>query len=85
VTLALSLKSPEEIRPGEVVSYWEKLAERTPHNCYAVYRSPNRELRAWVNEAAATVALMWNVHTGQVHQENKEALYTLVSRMGGWI
>ena len=85
MTLALSLKTPEEIRPGEVVAFWEQLAERTPHDCYAVYRSPNRELRAWVDEASAAVALMWNVHTGQVHQENKEALSTLISRFGGWI
>ena len=85
MSLALSLKLPEEIRPGEVVAYWEQLSERTPHNCYAVYRSPNRELRAWVDEATATVALMWNVHTGQVHKVNIEALYELVSRLGGWI
>ncbi|MFH2110399.1 MAG: hypothetical protein ABIJ47_03950 [Candidatus Bathyarchaeota archaeon] len=85
MSLALSLKTPEEIRPGEVVSYWEQLAERTPHDCYAVYRSPNRELRAWVDEATTTVALMWNVHTGQVHQVDTKALYPLISKLGGWI
>jgi len=85
MSLALSLKQPEEIRPDEVVNYWEKLAERTPHNCYAVYRSPNRELRAWVHMEKAVVALMWNVHTGQVHQVGTKALYPLVSKLGGWI
>ncbi|MFH2111744.1 MAG: hypothetical protein ABIJ47_10860 [Candidatus Bathyarchaeota archaeon] len=84
MSLALSLKTPEEIRPGEVVAFWEQLTERTPHDCYAVYRSPNRELRAWVDEKGA-VATMWNVHTGHVYQENREALYPLISRLGGWI
>ena len=93
MSLALSLKLPEEIRPDEVVNYWEKLSIKTPYDCYEVYRSPNRELWACIDkkkgkekdEKAATIALMWNVHTGQVHQENREALYPLVSRFGGWI
>ena len=84
MSLALSLKTPEEIRPDEVTAFWEQLAERTPHDLYAVYRSPNRELRAWVDKNGA-VATMWNVHTGYVYQENREALYPLVSRFGGWI
>ena len=84
MSLALSLKRPEEIRPDEVVNYWEKLSIKTPYDCYEVYRSPNRELWAWVDKKGA-VALMWNVHTGQPHQENKEALYALISRLGGWI
>ena len=42
----MNLKQPEEIRPGEVVSFWEKLTEKVPHGCYAVYWSLNRELRA---------------------------------------
>jgi hypothetical protein len=80
----LSLKGPEEIRPIEVVSYWERLSGQTPHRCYTVYRSPNHDLHAWVDERGV-VALMWSVNTGQVHQEDREALYALVSKLGGWI
>ena len=85
MTLALSLKTPEEIRPGEVVSYWEKLRDRSPHDCYAMYRSPNRDLWAWVDEASGVVALMWSVRTGQVYQENRKALHPFVSKIRGWI
>jgi len=84
MTLALSLKASEEIRAGEVLAYWEKLAEHTPHDCYAVYRSPNRDLWAWV-DASGVVALMWSVNTGQVHQKDAGALYPLISKLGGWI
>ena len=85
MTLALSLKTPEEIRVHEITAYWEKLRDRSPHDCYAMYRSPNRDLWAWVDEASGVVALMWSVRTGQVYQENQEALYPFVSKIGGWI
>jgi hypothetical protein len=85
MTLALRLKSPEEIRPGEVVAYWEQVSEKMPHDCYKVYRSPNRDLKAWVNVETGAVALMWSRNTGQVHQSDAEALYVLVSKLGGWI
>lgn len=85
MTLALSLKSPEKIRPSEVMCYWERLGEQMPYGCFVVFRSPNRELRAWVHEAMTVIALMWNVNTGQVHQANSEALYELISKLGGWI
>ena len=85
MSLALSLKLPEEIRPGEVMAFWEKLRDRSPHSCYAIYRSPNRDLWAWVDEARGVVVLMWSVNTGQVHQVDKEALYPLISKLGGWI
>ena len=81
--LSLGLVPPEEIRADEVLCFWEKLDERTPHGCYTVYRSPNRELRAWMQDTA--VALMWNVHTGQVHQADAGALYDFISKLGGWI
>ena len=85
MSLALSLKTPEEIRPGEVVSYWEKLSIRTPYDCYEVYRSPNRDLWAWVDEVKGVVALMWGVNTGPVHQVDAKALYPFISKLGGWI
>ena len=84
MSLALSLKLPEEIRPDEVVNYWEKLSIKTPYDCYEVYRSPNRELWACIDKKGA-VATMWNVHTGQVHQVDTKALYALFSKLGGWI
>ena len=80
MSLALSLKTPEEIRPGEVMAYWEKLSIKTPYDCYAAYRSPNRDLWAWVDEEKAAVALMWSVNTGQVHQVDTKALYALFSK-----
>ena len=85
MTLSLNLKTPEEIRIGEVMAYWERLGEQTPHGCYTVYRSPNRNLRAWIQEDPPRIALMWDLNTGQVHQANKESLYDLISKLGGWI
>ena len=79
------MKTPEEIRPGEVMAFWEKLRDRSPHGCYATYRSPNRDLWAWVDEKKAVVALMWSVNTGHVHQKDEKALYALISKLGGWI
>jgi len=29
--------------------------------------------------------LIWDVHTGQVHQARSEALYEFVKTLGGWI
>ena len=84
MTLALGVRPPGEIRPGEVLAYWEKLRDRSPHCCYSVYRSPNRDLWAWV-DGNGVVALMWSVNTGQVHQKDEKALYALVSKLGGWI
>jgi len=77
--------SVEEIRASEVMAYWERMRYCPPHGCYAVYRSPNRALWAWVDEAKGRIALMWSVGTGQVLQADREALYPLVSKMGGWI
>lgn len=85
MTRALSLKQPEEIRAQEVLAFWEKLRDRSPHSCYAIYRSPNRDLWAWVDEEKGAVALMWSVNTGHVHQADGEALYPLISKLGGWI
>ena len=45
----------------------------------------SRDLWAWVDEERGTVALMWSVNTGQVHQVDTEALYALISKLGGWI
>lgn len=85
MTLTLGVKPPEEIRAGEVLAYWEKLRNRTPFNCYAIYRSPNLDLWAWVDEERSAVALMWSVNTGHVHQADPRVLYALVSKLGGWI
>lgn len=84
MSIVMSLRQPEEIRPGEVLAFWERLPEKVPHGCYQVFRSPNRDLWAWVDERGE-VALMWSVNTGQVHQASPSGLYALVSRLGGWI
>lgn len=79
------LTPPEEIRVGEVMAYWERLGEQMPYGCYSVYRSPNRELRAWIHKKKTVIALMWNIYNGQVHQVDTAALYDLINKLGGWI
>jgi hypothetical protein len=74
----LNLKPPEEITSPEVQCYWERLSERIWTSGYTTYRSPNRELKAIVNDATGQIGLMWNTYTGQVHQNHPEALLDLI-------
>jgi len=84
MSLVMGLKQPEEIRPGEVLAFWEKLREMTPHGCFSVYRSPNRDLWAWM-DAEGSVAHMWSVDTGQVYHADTAALGAFISKLGGWV
>jgi len=83
--LLADLRPLEEMRYGEVVTFWNRSKVRLWCNGYTVYISPNKELQAWTNDTMQRIALMWNRYTGQVHQVNREALYELVKTLGGWI
>jgi hypothetical protein len=78
IASSLSLKPPEEITSLEVRCYWERLSERIWTPGYTMYRSPNKELKAIVNDATGQIGLMWNTYTGQVHQNHPEVLLDLV-------
>lgn len=78
ITSSLSLKPPEEITALEVQCYWERMAERIWAPGYQVYRSPNKELKAIVNDATGRIGIMWNTYTGQVHQNHPEVLHDLI-------
>jgi hypothetical protein len=78
IASSLSLKSPEQITSLEVQCYWERLKERVWVSGYTVFRSPNKELKALVNDATGQIGLMWNTYTGQVHQNHPEALLDLI-------
>ena len=71
-TTLLNLKPPEEITSLKVRCYWERMAERIWAPGYTVYRSPNKELKAIVNDATGQIGLMYfkwcnsSVHVNEV-------------------
>ena len=84
-SLLPDLRPPEEIRYGEVVTFWERRTDRFWAANYALYLSPNKELKAVINENTGEIALMWDWHTGEVNQVNTKALFDLVKVLGGLI
>ena len=79
------LRPPDEIRYGEVITFWTPIPVRLWCNGYTVYISPNKALQAWTNDTMQMIALLWDRYTGELHQVNGEALYELMKALGGWI
>ncbi len=78
----LSLTPPEEIKTLEIVMYWERMKEKTWSVGCSVFRSPNKNLRAIVNDDLHMVAIMWDVNTGYIYQNNHEAGLAMMRHLG---
>jgi hypothetical protein len=69
VVNSLNLKPYEEMNSLEVITWWTRLKAKAPHGL-SIFKSPNENLWAIVDESHFRTIKMWDIHSGQVYKES---------------